>query len=263
VNEIALEVEATPEAALSEEQRTMEAVEPAARTAVPPRAGRSHEGAAVRSREPTAETASPPSAPSPNEGTWTFSPTTGSGPSSGSVGGRSLDAAVRAGVSATLAQERADDPARRRVLVPPIGPRDIELGLAPGGSLATLARDLVRQSRAPDVSHAVLQFDTDAAGIVTSARVLDASSGFPEWEEVAAQIATAARARPPLRVPHGWQGLSVTIDVTSEVRTASGAKTTGNLLDKALGAINDPIGTATRTPPQRVVATRMVDVTVF
>ncbi len=147
--------------------------------------------------------------------------------------------------------------------MPAIDPRDIELGLAPGSAIASIARDLVRRSRAPDVSHAVLQFDSDGSGAIASFRVLDASSGHSEWEEVAAKIAAEARTRPPLHVPRGARGLSVTIDVTSEMRTASGARTDLGTLDKIVGAINDPIGTATKTPPQRIVVARLVDVRDF
>jgi hypothetical protein len=47
------------------------------------------------------------------------------------------------------------------------------------------------------------------------------------------------------------------------MRTASGAKTDVGTFDKIVGAINDPIGTATRTPPQRVVVARLVDASYF
>jgi hypothetical protein len=219
---------------------------------------RERTGPSLPEPEPSA---SPPVAQDA-DGTWTFSPsTTGPGQSSGPLAGRSLDSAVRAGVDTTLAQERAD-PTRHRLL-PIIDPRDIERGLAPGSAIASIARDLVRRSRAPDVSHALLQFDSDGTGTIAAFRVLDASSGRSEWEEVAAKIAAEARTRPPLHVPPGAQGLSVTIDVTSEMRTASGARTDLGTFDKIVGAINDPIGTATRTPPQRNVVARLVDARYF
>lgn len=76
--------------------------------------------------------------------------------------------------------------------------------------------------------------------------------------------------RPPephaRREPRGvavWRGLSITLDVTSDVRTADGGHPPSSAFEKVLGAIHDPLGAATRTPVQRVVATRMVDVTPF
>lgn len=202
----------------------------------------------------------------PGDGTWSFSPTTGGAPSGGGplVGG-ALDAAVRAGVGATVAEDekRKNDPRRRPMA--PFTARDVELGLVPGGALVTLARDRVRQSRAPMVSHALLEFDTDGAGIVARVRVLDASSGRSEWDEVAARIAADARARPPMHVPAGASGVAVTLELTSAEKTVNGGTPTNNPLTKALGALTDPVGAMmdSRTPAQRVVAARIVDVKAF
>jgi hypothetical protein len=138
----------------------------------------------------------------------------------------------------------------------------MELGLVPGSALAPLARDLVSRSSTPTVSHALLEFDTDGAGLVASVHVLDASSGRAEWEEVAAQIAADARAK-PLTVPSGAKGVAITVEVTSALKTVDGTTPTDNPLAKAWGAINDPVGAATKTPPVRVVGARIVDVKVF
>ena len=95
-------------------------------------------------------------------------------------------------------------------------------------------------------------------------RVLDASSGRAEWNEVASQIAADARSS-PMRVPSGARGVSVTLEVTSALKTVNGGTPTDSPIAKALGAINDPLGTAmdSRTPAQRVVAARIVDVKAF
>jgi hypothetical protein len=151
--------------------------------------------------EPSSEPSASPPVAQDTDGTWTFSPSTGAGTSSGPLAGRSLDSAVRAGIDTTLAQERPD-PTHPRLL-PIIDPRDIERGLAPGSVIASIARDLVRRSRAPDAGHALLQFDSDGTGAIAAFRVLEATSGRPEWEEVAAKIAAEARTRPPLHVARG------------------------------------------------------------
>ena len=258
--ELVLDIEAAQASPVPDEQPALESPVHPTDTSRPLAAvTRERTGPSVP--EPSSEPSATPPVAQETDGTWTFSPTTGAGTSSGPLAGRSLDSAVRAGIDATLAQERTD-PSRRR-LMPTIDPRDIELGLAPGSAIASIARDLVRRSRAPDAGHAVLQFDSDGSGAIAAFRVLDATSGRAEWEEVAAQIAAEARTRPPLHVARGARGLSITIDVTSEMRTASGARTDLGTLDKIVGAINDPIGTATRTPPQRVVVARLVDATYF
>jgi len=198
------------------------------------------------------------SEPGASDGSWSFSPTT---VSSAPVAGRALDEAMRAGIAVTVAEETRKDAARRKLL-PTFNAHEIELGLVPGAVLASLSRELVRRSRVPTVSHAVLQFDTDGAGLVASVRVLVASGGRAEWDEVAGQIAADARAR-PLTVPAGARGLAVTLEVSSTLKTVNGTDPNDGALTKALGAINDPIGTATAGPPVRVVASHIVDVRAF
>jgi hypothetical protein len=218
------------------------------------------DGVAVSSTSREHATEQPLEPPRAREdGGWSFPSGAASAPSAGPLAGRSVAAAARDAARATLEQERAERPPPTRQVLPPFGPRDVELGLAPGGALVTLARDLVRRSRAPETSHATLQLDTDATGVVTAARVLDASSGRAAWDEVAGEIATAARAKPPLRVPAGAHGLAVTIELASRL---SEAKPRGALAG-ALGVVNDPLGVAAREAPQRVVSAKMTDVAVF
>jgi hypothetical protein len=212
--------------------------------------------------EPT-QTPAASSEPATADGTWTFSPGTGSSASvpAGPLGGGALAEATRAGVAAVVAEETRKDAARQQRLAT-FSPHDIQLGLVPGGVLATLSRELVRRSRVPVISHAILQFDTDGAGLVASFRVLDASDGRAEWSEVAAQIAADARAR-PLAVPNGARGVAVTVEVTSKLKTVNGGDPNASAVSKALGAINDPIGTASAGPPVRVIASHIVDVRAF
>jgi len=245
-----------PEATRTLEREPRAPGAPAPRVAV--RAPVGHATSSLTRERPPGPPDSRPE-PSAAGGEWSLSPSGGPGAPTGSLAGPSLDAAVRDGVRATLAEERAARGPDTRAVLPPFGPRDIELGLAPGGALVTIARDVARRSRAPDTSHATLQLDSDAAGVIATARVLEASSGRAEWDEVAAQIAAAARARPPLHVPVGARGLAVTIEMTSRLGDARPA----GVLSGALGVVNDPLGLAAREPPRRVVTARMVDVAVF
>jgi hypothetical protein len=192
-----------------------------------------------------------PSVESSDDGSWTFSPgTAGSAQSSGPLAGHALEATVHAGIDATLAQDRQED-ARRSRLIPPFTSREIELGLAPGGGLASLGRDIARRSRVPEGSRARLQFDTDASGLVVAFRVLEVSSASFEWEEVAQAIATASHEKPAMRVPPGWRGLAITLDLSCDLRTVDGAPSR-DLFDKA-----------THLPLLRVTKARLVDVSPF
>lgn len=217
-----------------------------------------------------AETLTTPTAasaePTPS-GTWTFSPSTaGSTSRVDPLSSGALGAAVRAGVRETVAEDtRERQEFALKHVIPLFTPRDLETGMVPGGALVNLARDLVRRSRAPDNGRALLQFDTDGAGVVSSVRVLDASSSRPEWDEVASQIAAAARSKPALRVPDGARGLSVTLEVTSAMKTVSGGAMTDDPLAKALSTVMNPADAVidAKTPAQRVVASHVVDVRAF
>lgn len=239
-----------PSAADGEPERVAHAQ---ARRAPSARPDRSVTGGAGEPPPPSVET---------GDGTWTFS-ATGEAPSDTGLSSAALNDAMRAGVRATLAEDKKRSRPTRDVL-PAYTAHDIELGLFPGGELVTLTRDAVRTSRAPDVGHALLEFQIDGAGMVASVRVLEASSDRSEWDEVAVDLARAARAH-PVRVPSGSQGLALTLDVTSAMKTVSGATPTDSALTKAMRAINDPIDSVIdgTSPPRRVVAARVVDVQIL
>ncbi len=210
------------------------------------------------------QTAVPPSG---TDGTWTFSPstTTTDTPGGGPLAGHALNDAVQSGVRATVAESERSESARRRLL-PAYNAHDVELGLAPGSALATLTQDLVRRSRVPTEGHALLRLDSDALGIVASVHILEASAGHAEWNELAGQIATESRTK-PLRVPAGARGVSVTIAVNSAMRRVDGGTPSKTALGKVVGAITDPIDTATalaaHEPLVHVVKARVVDVQAF
>ena len=202
------------------------------------------------------------------DGTWTFNPTTTAAPSStGGLSNDALASAMNAGIGAVVAEDKRkrEGFARSHNVLPNFTAHDLALGMVPGGELVTLTRDLVRRSLTPDNGRALLQFDTDGKGVLSSVRVLDASSGRPEWDQIANQILQSARGT-TFRVPGGANGLNITLEVTSQLKTVNGSAATGrSTLGKVWGAISDPLGTAadSTVPPQRVVATRIVDVRAF
>jgi hypothetical protein len=265
-----------------------ETSEPAAPPAMPPAEGETNQPAATAVAARAATSTTPPAdrghageaeganaAPvasaqaTGGEGTWTFpsGPGAAAGPAgSGALAGGSLDSAVRAGVRATIEQAGRGGPRNPHTPGNPDS-RDVDLGLAPGGAFATIAQDLVRRSRVPTTGHALLRFDTDAAGVLATVLVLDSSSGRPEWNEVARQMVAEGRRKPPLHVPAGARGLSVTIEVTSAMKTLEGGDPPKGTFDKVAGAVMDPIGAVTSAashePLKHVVAARIVGVEAF
>jgi hypothetical protein len=270
VTEAAIEVEAPP----AEPSAT--AVEPASaphESSLQPVAAiglRSHAAGAARVEGPAGPAAS--SEPAAPDGTWAFNPTTGPSPSDGSAGpgalsDRALESAMNGGVGAVVTEyaKKREGFARKHAFLPVYTARDLELGLVPGGALVTLTRDLVRRSLAPDTGRALLQFDTDGAGVIASVRVLDVSSERAEWVRVADAILASSHGT-TLRVPAGASGVAVTVEVTSAMKTVDGV-TAGeqSAFGKALRGVTDPVGTLmdATTRPRRVVATRVVDVQAF
>jgi hypothetical protein len=256
------EVDVDEESAPSNESTSVDALSaaPGARDRAHVEARRASDGAPGRARagadlEPAASSA-------PSDGAWTFSPT-GVAPIGSGLSSAALDDAMRAGLRATVAEDKKRSNPMRDVL-PAYTEHDIELGLFPGGELVTLTRDAVRTSLAPSVGHALLEFQIDGAGMVASVRVVDASSDRSAWDEVATDLARTARAH-PVRVPTGSHGLALTLDVSSAMKTLSGSTPTDSALTKALRAVNDPIDSVIdgTSPARRVVAARVVDVHVL
>jgi hypothetical protein len=205
------------------------------------------------------------------DGTWTFDPTgkappAGSG-SAGALPDGAIASAVGTGVGPIVREYAQKRQAfeKKHAALPMYSARDIELGMTPGGVLVSLTRDLVRRSLAPDNGRALLQFDTDGKGVIASVRVLDVSSERAEWVRVADDILAASHGT-TLHVPDGASGVALTLEVTSAMKTVDGVSAgEKSAFAKALRAINDPTGTIMdgATHPQRVVATRIVDVQAF
>jgi hypothetical protein len=230
------------------------------------RAAVDHAGAVGSAEVPPGPEAS--AEPGAADGTWTFNPTTASSgaPGSGGLSG-AIASAMQGGVGAVVAEDvkKRQAFARSHAVLPTFSPRDLELGLVPGGELVTLTRDRVRRSLAPDTGRALLQFDTDGAGVIASVRVLDASSERAEWVRVADDILASSHGT-TLRVPTGAHGIALTLEVTSAMKTVDGV-TAGekSTFSQAMRAITDPAGTMmdATTRPRRVVATRIVDVQAY
>jgi hypothetical protein len=214
------------------------------------------------------EAPSPPvvSADSAGSDTWTFSPTRPQSQTELEKTARekAIKDAVAAGVSAVVAEaeKKAADRQRKPLI---FTPRDLGLGLVPGSQYVSIARDRVRNSTAPINGHALLEFWTDRRGLVARVRVLNASSDLRAWDDVAESLAEDARSTFPLKIPSNADGLIVTIDVTSALKTLSGGSTTQNPFMKALQAVQNPADALmdSRAAPQRVVAAKVVSVEAF
>jgi TonB family protein len=227
-----------------------------------------HETRTTQVAPPEAEPSSMPlTAPADSSpGGWTLSPfaSQGPAPSGGAApAGSAFDDAVRAGVRATIAQSaKKRDPLKH--LLGGYTPRDIELGLAPGGEFIGYTQDGVRSSRAPNIGRATLEITIDGDGNLTAVRVLDASSNRFEWDEAAQEIMKAAHGH-RTRVPSGSQGLVLTLEVSSDIRTVSGLPPTTSALGRLTRLIGDPLDAVvdSTVPLQRVIAAHVLDVTVL
>jgi hypothetical protein len=202
-----------------------------------------------------------PSTETADRGTWAFAART-----DGALGSSVLSGAPDAGVGLRDVLAQGDKPGTPgKGVLPPFTAHDAELGLVPGGQFVSMARDRVRRSRAPTVSHGSFEFRTDAGGVVISVRCLEASSGRPEWDEVATQLVADAHAAQPVRVPEGARGVVVVVDVDSSLKTVTGGAPNRGTVAKVVGAISDPVDTIidSQTPPQHVVAAHVADVHTF
>ncbi len=143
----------------------------------------------------------------------------------------------------------------------------MEPGLAPGEQYVAVARDhAVRTaSLTPLNGHALLEFWTDRRGIVARVRVLSASSDPRAWSEVADTLAEDARASFPLKIPSNADGLIVTLDVTSALKTLSGEAADRGALSKVIGTVMNPLDAVadSKASPQRIVTAKIVGVEAF
>jgi len=266
--ELGVELEpAAPPPSPAAEETAAEETAAANPPAEMPAASRSHEAPAASAAPAIAEPPGPVvTAPADSTGGWTLSPFTSQGtphPGGAAPAGSAFDEAVRAGVRATVAESVKKRDASKRLLGGD-SPHEVELGLFPGGEFVGYTRDGVRSSRAPNVGHATFEITIDGGGNLTAVRILDASSNRFEWDEAAEEIMKAAHGH-QTRVPSGSQGLVLTLEVSSDIRTVSGRPPPTTTLGRITGAIGDPLDTLVddTVPLQRVISAHVVDVTVL
>jgi hypothetical protein len=199
-----------------------------------------------------------------DNGSWTFSPTKPSPQAGGIAGAGALNKATVAGIDAVLAAaEKKAESRRRKPLV--FTPRDMEIGLVPGSQYVALARDRVRNSLTPMNGHALLEVWTDSRGIVARVRVLDPSSDPGAWQEVADALVEDAHGSFPVKIPDNADGLIITLDVTSALRTLTGEAADRGALSRVIGAVTNPVDALldSKAAPQRMVSARVVGVEAF
>ncbi len=86
------------------------------------------------------------------------------------------------------------------------------------------------------------------------------------WDDVAEALAEDSRTSFPLKIPSNADGLIVTLDVTSALKTLSGSSANEGSFALALGALTDPVDTlidSKSSTPRRVVAAKVVSVEAF
>jgi len=96
-------------------------------------------------------------------------------------------------------------------------------------------------------------------------RVLNASSDPRAWDELAGELVEDARTSFPLKIPSDADGLIVTVEVTSALKTLSGTSASQGTLMKALGTLMDPADAIldSKASPQRMVSAKVVGVEAF
>jgi hypothetical protein len=187
----------------------------------------------------------------PAPGAWTLRVTTdggGSGSPSSALSVLSLDGRNPfMGTRETAAEEeraalatanRAAGEAMRGAL----HDSDVALGLGSGGPVVNAVETVLRESTAPEESHAVLVAIADESGTVMRIDV-ESASDDPAFHAVAEELLARLRGK-KIRVPAGSHGVAMRIDVASHLSMPSGGgvgldpKSAGAHFDIAdLGAI--------------------------
>jgi hypothetical protein len=103
-----------------------------------------------------------------------------------------------------------------------IASQDQKLGLGPEGPATRAVIDIVQQSTTTPDSSATLRVRTDATGAVQGTAVMASSGDSREWERIAAALVQALHGR-TLRIPHGANGMTFDLKITSREQLPSGA----------------------------------------
>ncbi len=97
---------------------------------------------------------------------------------------------------------------------------DVALGLGGGGPVVAALESALRESTAPDESHAVLVAIADESGNVLRIDV-ESASDVAAFHAVAAELLVRLQGH-KVRVPQGARGLAMRIDVASALAMPSG-----------------------------------------
>jgi hypothetical protein len=100
--------------------------------------------------------------------------------------------------------------------------QDQSIGLGPEGPATSAVIDIVQQGTTSPDGAATLRVHTDATGSVLRSEVIAASGDTREWELIADALVKALHGR-KLRIPHGANGMSFDLKVTSREQLPSGA----------------------------------------
>ena len=146
----------------------------------------------------------------------------------------------------------------RSILRDGLSQHDIELGMARGGVVVSVAKDAVSRSLVPDESFAIIEVRFDSAGHATSARVVESQNDLASWNDAVKTIATQLDDR-SVRVPEHAAGLSVFVRIDVSLRLPSGAR--GSIAPSAGGATFDLSDIGARK--SRNVAARIVSERAF
>jgi hypothetical protein len=186
-----------------------------------------HRKASALAAEPASSAVLAPESTAPTSG-WTLRVTPGrpGGETSAALSALALDGTNRfmgtretpeqAARAATEHANQAAGEAMRGAL----HDRDVSLGLGGGGPVVTALEAAVRQSTAPDESHAVLIAIADATGTVLRVEVESATDN-PAYRGIAEDVLVRLRGQ-KVRVPEGSRGLAMRIDVASRIASPSG-----------------------------------------
>ena len=136
--------------------------------------------------------------------------------------------------------------------------RDRELGLGPEGPAVRALADATSSSIAPLRGRAVFLVRTGGDGLVSAIDVVD-SEGGSGWLD-AGRIALEALRGKKLNVPRGAAGLSMRIEVRSDMKLPSGenAPVTGRRGNSNMPELTIPDVSDLGSKPRRVVHSRVV-----
>jgi hypothetical protein len=143
-----------------------------------------------------------------------------------------------------------------------IANQDQRLGLGPEGPASSAVIDIVQQSATSPDGAATLRLHTDSTGSVRRTEVVAASGDTREWERIAEALVQALHGR-KLRIPHGANGMSFDLKVTSREQLPSGASPglEINVLGQTLkhGRGDRPTKLSFLQPDIRIVSTPLDD----